>query len=454
MHIHILGICGTFMGGIAVLAKEAGHHVTGCDANVYPPMSTQLTEQGIHLIEGFEADQINLNPDLFVVGNVVSRGNPLMEAILDNDLNYVSGPQWLSEHILKHCRTLAIAGTHGKTTTSSLAAWVLEQAGYQPGFLIGGVAHNLKVSARLPKHFLSAQDKPWFVIEADEYDTAFFDKRSKFIHYHPEIAILNNLEFDHADIFKDLDAIKTQFHHLVRTVPSKGSLVYNDSDDNINDVIQQGSWSHLVPFEKKGLFQLSVSDSQLSLMHQSTQITHTVSWQLLGKHNEMNAKAVATALSVIGLSLESISEGLSSFQGIARRMEVRGSVNGITVYDDFAHHPTAIATTLAGLREKVKNQRIVAVIEPRSNTMKQGVWAETLANSLNGADWVFAYGANLGWDIESALLPLADKLKIDYDIDQLISHICAQVRSGDHILVMSNGGFAGIHQRLLTALAS
>ncbi|MDE2423297.1 MAG: UDP-N-acetylmuramate:L-alanyl-gamma-D-glutamyl-meso-diaminopimelate ligase [Betaproteobacteria bacterium] len=452
MHIHILGICGTFMGGIAVIAKEAGHHVTGCDANVYPPMSTQLKEQGIHLIEGFAAEQINLKPDLFVIGNVVSRGNPLMEAILDHDLNYVSGPQWLSEHILKHCRTLAVAGTHGKTTTSSMAAFILDQAGYQPGFLIGGVAHNLKVSARLPKHFNHSQEKPWFVIEADEYDTAFFDKRSKFIHYHPEVAILNNLEFDHADIFKDIEAIKTQFHHLIRTIPAKGTVVYNEKDDNLQDVIDQGVWSHLAPFQEGGPYQLSVNNAQMTLNHQHSQLTRTFSWQLLGAHNEANAKAVVTALSVVGLDIDSISRGLEGFTGIARRMEVRGIVNDITVYDDFAHHPTAIATTIQGLREKIHHQRILAVIEPRSNTMKQGVWADTLAQSLSEADHVFAYSANIGWDIDSALQSLSNKLTILDDLDQLVSAICKEAKPGDHVLVMSNGGFGGIHERLLSAL--
>jgi UDP-N-acetylmuramate: L-alanyl-gamma-D-glutamyl-meso-diaminopimelate ligase len=377
-----------------------------------------------------------------------------MEAILDNDLDYTSGPQWLSEHILKHCRTLAIAGTHGKTTTTSLAAWILDHAGYAPGFLIGGVAHNLNVSARLPQYFSNTQEKPWFVIEADEYDTAFFDKRSKFIHYHPEIAILNNLEFDHADIFKDLEAIKTQFCHLLRTVPAKGSIIYNDGDSNILDVIAQGTWSHLIPFAKEGPYTISTHDGQITIVHQLSGTKKIVPWSLLGVHNEANARAVVTALSVIGLTIDEISMGLERFKGIARRMEVKGTVNHITVYDDFAHHPTAIATTISGLREKVKEQRILAVIEPRSNTMRQGVWAESLPLSLAEADYIFVYSANLGWDIESALNPLKTKLITSDKLDHLVDQICVQAKPGDHILVMSNGGFGGIHQRILSALQS
>jgi UDP-N-acetylmuramate: L-alanyl-gamma-D-glutamyl-meso-diaminopimelate ligase len=456
MHIHILGVCGTFMGGVAVLAQAAGHRVTGCDAHVYPPMSTQLTEQGITLIEGFDADQIRLKPDLYVIGNVVSRGNPLMEAILDLGLPYVSGPQWLSEHILEHCQVLAVAGTHGKTTTASIAAWVLHEAGLQPGFLIGGVPGNFAISARLPVHFSShsaLQDKPWFVIEADEYDTAFFDKRSKFVHYHPRVAILNNLEYDHADIFPNLEAIITQFHHLVRTVPHQGLLVVNGRDDNLKRVLEKGCWTPVNYFGETGN---GVRPRAGSDPNSAVDVALANEWGLtpmLGEHNRMNALAVIKAVSYMGIAEEAALQALQQFKGIKRRMEVRGTVARVTVYDDFAHHPTAIETTLAGLRKKVGSARILAVIEPRSNTMKQGVWADALAPSLAIADQVFCYAADLGWDVAAALQPLGKALHIETHLDTLVDSIISNAKPGDHILVMSNGGFGGIHNKILEQLA-
>lgn len=452
MHIHILGICGTFMGGVAVLAKEAGHRVTGCDAGVYPPMSTQLQAQGIELIEGFDPEQIHLKPDLFVVGNVVSRGNPLMEEILNRGLPYQSGPQFLAEQILSHCRVLAVAGTHGKTTTASMAAWVLEDAGYKPGFLIGGVPSNFGISARLPD--ITQSQRPWFVIEADEYDTAFFDKRSKFVHYHPTVAILNNLEYDHADIFPDLAAIKTQFHHLVRTVPQQGLLVVNGEDANLDEVLAMGSWTPVVRFGGTGNPQATCTTEGRLKITAPGEASRETPWQMLGQHNANNALAVIQAATHLGIAAETALAGLSRFSGVARRMEVRGKVNGVTVYDDFAHHPTAIQTTLAGLRKRVGNARILAVIEPRSNTMKMGVWADSLAASLKLADGVFCYSKDLGWNVGAALSPLSPAAVLSEDLQQLVAAICHEARPGDHVLIMSNGGFGGIHLKLLDALKS
>jgi UDP-N-acetylmuramate: L-alanyl-gamma-D-glutamyl-meso-diaminopimelate ligase len=442
MHIHILGICGTFMGGIAVLAKQAGHTVTGCDANVYPPMSTQLEAQGIALTEGFSPDQIGIEPDVFVIGNVVSRGNPLMEAILDRGLPYVSGPQWLAENVLRDKWTLAVAGTHGKTTTSAMLAWILEDAGLNPGFLIGGVPQNFGVSARLT-------DSPFFVVEADEYDTAFFDKRSKFVHYCPRTAVLNNLEFDHADIFPDLAAIETQFHHLVRTVPGTGLIVANGREESLNRVLARGCWT---PVEYFGTAQgWTIGAAETIAFKEEYQ--GTLRWELLGEHNRMNALAAVAAARHAGVPAQLGIEALGRFRNVKRRMEVRGSVNGITVYDDFAHHPTAIATTLAGLRGKVGAARILAVLEPRSNTMKLGVMKDALPASLEDADRVFCYGANLGWDAAAALAPLGEKASTHDDLAQLVDTLIDLAQPGDHILVMSNGGFGGIHEKLLAALA-
>ena len=460
MHIHILGICGTFMGGIAVLAKQEGHRVTGCDANVYPPMSTQLEAQGIELIEGFSPNQIKLNPDIYVIGNVVSRGNPLMEEILNQGLPYISGPQWLSENVLQDKWVLAVAGTHGKTTTSSMLAWILEYAGLAPGFLIGGVPENFGVSARLPQ--APKQDSksisPFFVIEADEYDTAFFDKRSKFVHYRPRTAILNNLEFDHADIFDDLPAIEKQFHHLVRIVPQNGLVVVNGREDSIKRVIANGCWTPVEQFGADADWQANNIDANGSFdVLFKGQRQARVSWDMLGEHNRMNALACIAAARHVGVAPCIAIEALGEFKNVKRRMETKGVVNNITVYDDFAHHPTAIETTVAGLRAKVGDfkstgARILAVLEPRSNTMKLGVMKDALPTSLKNADLVFCYGANLGWDAAEALKPIKNKAQTFENLENLVTAIAKSAKSGDHILVMSNGGFGGIHQKILDSL--
>ncbi|MEA3117656.1 MAG: UDP-N-acetylmuramate: L-alanyl-gamma-D-glutamyl-meso-diaminopimelate ligase [Paraburkholderia sp.] len=459
MHIHILGICGTFMGGLAVLARAAGHTVTGCDAGVYPPMSTQLESQGILLIEGYGAEQLDaLEPDLFVIGNVVSRGNPLMEAILDRGLPYVSGPQWLGEHVLAGKWVLAVAGTHGKTTTSSMLAWLLEDAGLNPGFLIGGVPLNFGISARLT-------DSSFFVIEADEYDTAFFDKRSKFVHYRPRTAILNNLEYDHADIFPDLPAIETQFHHLVRTVPRVGRLVVNGREAALERVLARGAWSEVERFGVDGGWLAApVRDGEPVDEHFAVywqgQCIGAVDWQVQGEHNRLNALAAIAAARHVGVPAAQAARSLASFRNVKRRMEVRGSVDGVTVYDDFAHHPTAIEMTIAGLRTRIgANARILAVLEPRSNTMKLGVMKAQLPGSLSGADLVFGYGAPsgrdaLGWNLGETLAPLGAKAQAFGDIEALVDAVTTAVRAGDHVLVMSNGGFGGVHHKLLDALSA
>ena len=459
MHIHILGICGTFMGGIAVLAKQAGHRVTGCDANVYPPMSTQLEAQGIELIEGFSPEQTKLYPDIYVIGNVVSRGNQLMEEILYQGLPYISGPQWLAENVLQGKWVLAVAGTHGKTTTSSMLAWVLEYAGLAPGFLIGGVPENFGVSARLPKQ--PKQDakstSPFFVIEADEYDTAFFDKRSKFVHYRPRTAVLNNLEFDHADIFDDLAAIQKQFHHLVRTVPALGLVVANNQA-SLDEVLAKGCWSALEKFGHAAGWQIQNVDAQgrFDVIFNGER-QGNLSWGLMGEHNRMNALAVIAAARHVGVAPCIAIEALSEFKNVKRRMEVRGVVNNITVYDDFAHHPTAIETTVAGLKASIHEARsagkIIAVLEPRSNTMKLGVMKDALPASLKDADLVFCYGANLGWDAAEALKSIAKKAKTFDDLTMLVEAIKQAAKPGDHILVMSNGGFGGIHQKILDSIS-
>ncbi len=459
MHIHILGICGTFMGGVAVLAQAAGHRVTGCDAQVYPPMSTQLEQQGIQLIEGYGADQLALQPDLFVIGNVVSRGNVLMEAILDRALPYVSGPQWLAENILGHCRVLAVAGTHGKTTTASLVAWMLEQGGFAPGFLIGGVPTNFSCSARLPKDWKplrqNLQDMPWFVIEADEYDTAFFDKRSKFVHYRPRLAILNNLEYDHADIFPDVQAIQVQFHHLIRMLPAQGLLVVNGQDERLATTLQWGCWTPVDYFGASGPWQLQGLPNNGLALSCAGQVLATVpAWALLGEHNRLNALAALMATRFTGMDPVVALHSLASFRGVRRRMEILGTVRGVTVLDDFAHHPTAIQTTVAGLKQTLTpEQRILAVIEPRSNTMKQGVWAAALAPSLEQADLVFCYSAQLGWDVDKALSSLGERALTFNRMDDLIKAIAVRAKRGDQVLVMSNGGFGGLHARLLAQLA-
>ena len=459
MHIHILGICGTFMGGIAQLARAAGHRVTGCDAGVYPPMSTQLEAAGIGLIEGYGVEQLELQPDCFVIGNAVSRGNPLLEEILDRGLPYVSGPQWLADNVLQGRWVLAVAGTHGKTTTSSMLAWILEEAGLSPGFLIGGVPMNFGVSARLSG---KNSDSPFFVIEADEYDTAFCDKRSKFIHYRPRTAVLNNLEFDHADIFADLAAIETQFHHLVRTLPRQGLVVSNAGEESLERVLARGCWTPVERFNSEAGWHAlgDDADGSLSLMRGS-ELVGSTQWDLSGAHNRANAVAALLAARHVGVPFEQGLAALSRFENVKRRMELRGSVRGVSVYDDFAHHPTAIATTVAGLKRKIGGAapseaaapRILAVLEPRSNTMKLGVMKAQLPGSLVDADRVFCYAANLGWDAAGALAPMGDKAVVADDLEVLVKRIVEAARPGDHILVMSNGGFGGIHGKLLEALA-
>jgi len=460
MHIHILGICGTFMGGLAVLARQAGHKVTGCDANVYPPMSTQLEEQGIALIEGFGAEQIALQPDLYVIGNVVSRGNPLMEEILNRGLPYTSGPQWIGEHILRHRWVLAVAGTHGKTTTSSMLAWILQDAGYAPGFLIGGVPMNFGISARLGGEGRDGESA-FFVIEADEYDTAFFDKRSKFVHYHARTAILNNLEYDHADIFPDLAAIETQFHHLVRTVPGVGRLVVNAREPALQRVLARGCWSDKELFGARDASGWSLHehhDGSFDVFLDG-ELQGTVQWKLSGEHNRLNALAAIAAARHVGVPPAQAIAALANFESVRRRMEVRGVVDDVTVYDDFAHHPTAIATTVAGLRKQAGgNARILAVLEPRSNTMKLGAMKDALPDSLAEADLVYGYGAAsgkdaLGWSLADALAPLGARAQAFDDIDALVAAVARDARPGDQVLAMSNGGFGGVHQKLLDALA-
>ena len=447
MHIHILGICGTFMGGIAAIAKAGNHRVTGCDLNVYPPMSTQLEAQGIELVEGYGAEQLAFNPDVWVVGNVVTRGNPLMEAVLDRGDRYTSGPQWLAETVLLGRQVLAVSGTHGKTTTSAMLAWILEEAGLAPGFLIGGVPLDFGISARLGTG-------KQFVIEADEYDTAFFDKRSKMVHYRPRVAVLNNIEFDHADIFGDLAAIETQFHHFVRTIPRSGSLVVNGADPAIGRVLARGCWT---PVERFGVgegWSASAVEGRRFEVRRNGKSLGILGFDLQGEHNLQNALAAVAAAHAAGVPAREAIGALARFRGVRRRMELRGTAGGVVVWDDFAHHPTAIATTVSGLREHVGNARILAVLEPRSNTMKSGVMKDRLASSLDQADRVFCYGANLGWDAADALAPLGARARVENELPALVGAILGEARRGDHVLVMSNGGFGGIHDLLLKGLAS
>lgn len=445
MHIHILGVCGTFMGGIAAIARQAGHEVTGCDTNVYPPMSSQLAAQGIKLIEGYDSEQIRIKPDLWVIGNVVTRGTPLIEEILDRNESYVSGPQWLAENILHSKWVLAVAGTHGKTSTSSMLAWILEAAGKQPGFLIGGVPQDFGKSARLT-------GSPLFVIEADEYDTAFFDKRSKFVHYRPRTAVLNNLEFDHADIFHDLAAIEQQFHHFLRTVPRSGLLIVNAADQALERVLKRGCWTPVEHFGVDGGWQAEMLDADAFRVSLAGQEQGRVRWALLGQHNCANALAAIAAARHAGVPAGAACEALGHFKNVKRRMELRGTAGGVTVYDDFAHHPTAIAATLVGLRQKVGKARILAVLEPRSNTMKLGIMKDALPGSLAEADMVYCYSAGLGWNPAEALAPLGARAVCRDNLDALVAMIAAAAKPGDQVLVMSNGGFGGIHQKLLDRL--
>ena len=450
MHIHILGICGTFMAGVALLARAAGHTVSGCDAGVYPPMSTQLAEAGIALREGYDPNQLaEFRPDMIVVGNVMSRGRPIIEEMLNRNLAYTSGPAWLAAHVLRDRHVLAVAGTHGKTSTSSLLAWILEYAGREPGFLIGGIPANFGQSARLGT-------TPLFVVEADEYDTAFFDKRSKFVHYQPRTLILNNLEFDHADIFPDLAAIQRQFHHLLRTVPGNGLIVTNGQDPNLAEVLNRGCWT---PVERFGIGNweartLTPEGSAFEVYYQGS-LQGRAEWTQLGAHNVQNALAALAAAQHVGVPIAEAITALTGFQGVKRRLEVRGTVNGVTVYDDFAHHPTAIATTLAGLRARVGDQPIIAVLEPRSNTMKLGVFKDSLAPALTLADRVVLYQApDLGWDLGAVTAALGSRGQVCHSLEDTLAAIQAQTQPGTQVLIMSNGGFGGIHERLLHTLST
>jgi UDP-N-acetylmuramate: L-alanyl-gamma-D-glutamyl-meso-diaminopimelate ligase len=453
MHVHILGICGTFMGGIAALARAAGHRVTGSDQNVYPPMSDQLQALGIELIQGYDPAQLSLKPDVVVVGNVMSRGNPLIEALLESGIPYTSGPEWLSRHLLADRWTLAVAGTHGKTTTSSILAWILEYAGLNPGFLIGGVPGNFDVTAR-------AGGGKYFVVEADEYDTAFFDKRAKFVHYRPRTAVLNNLEHDHADIYPDVAAIQWQFHQLLRMVPRNGLVVANAGDPNVMHVIDMGCWTPVERFASGAqgdtAWYVAVEPggdySSFAIMEGDRKMAE-VRWPLLGRHNGENALAAVLAARHAGVELQTAVDALREFKGVRRRMEVRGVVNGITVYDDFAHHPTAVATTIDGLRRRIGKARLFAVLEPRSNTMKLGSHQEAIAGSLSEADRVWLYqGSAVKWDVAGAVTSLGDRARVLNDIDALVTELRDASRDGDHVLIMSNGGFEGIHLKLLASL--
>lgn len=452
MHLHILGICGTFMGGIALLARAMGHQVSGSDANVYPPMSSQLEAAGIRLMEGYDPAHLEPAPDVVVVGNTMSRGNPAVEYMLDAGLAYTSGPQWLAEHVLQGRWVLAVAGTHGKTSTASLLAWILEDAGLNPGFLIGGVPCNFGISARLG-------ESPFFVVEADEYDTAFFDKRSKFVHYHPRTLVMNNLEFDHADIFDDLAMIQRQFHHLVRTVPGSGLIITPDDDPALDQVLAMGCWSKLERFgaDGKGLWQarrLSADGSHFQ-PRCGDQSLAEVDWALTGDHSINNALAAIAAARHAGVPARIAVDALGRFKNVKRRMELRGEVRGVRLYDDFAHHPTAIRTTLEGLRAQVGEQRIIAILEPRSNTMRMGIHADQLPTALAAADLVLVYSPpSLDWDAGTVFAPLGKRGEVFSDVASIIETITTAAQPGDHLLVMSNGGFENIHQRLLDRLGA
>ncbi len=446
MHVHILGICGSFMGGIAALAKSLGHTVTGSDRNVYPPMSTQLESLGITLTEGYDVAQFEPEPDMVIIGNAMSRGNPAVEYVLNRNLPYTSGPQWLLDNLLKDRWVLAVAGTHGKTSTSSILAWILEYAGYEPGFLIGGVPENFDVSARVG-------NSNFFVIEADEYDSAFFDKRSKFVHYRPRTLVLNNLEFDHADIFDDLNAIKKQFHHLVRSVPANGLILSEKHDHNMQDVIEMGCWTTQEFINKDWQAQKTTPDgSSFTVFYRGAE-QGEVKWSLIGDHNVHNGLMAIAAAHNVGVTVPMAIASLAEFVNVKRRMEVKGIVENVTVYDDFAHHPTAIKTTVEGLRAKVGVNRILAILEPRSNTMKLGIHKHELTQSWQDSDEVYIFEpANLSWSIDE--VAAASKVPVHnyQDVDKLVEAVIKEAQPSDHILVMSNGGFAGIHAKLLNAL--
>jgi len=452
MHIHILGICGTFMGGIALLARQAGHQVSGSDENVYPPMSTQLADQGIELMQGFDPSHLDNEPDMVVVGNVMSRGNPIIEAVLNRGIAYTSGPQWLSEYVLHDRWVLAVAGTHGKTSTSSMLAWILEDAGLSPGYLIGGIPKNFGLSARFG-------DAPFFVVEADEYDTAFFDKRSKFVHYHPRTLVMNNLEFDHADIFEDLAAIQKQFHHLVRTVPGQGLIVSNAQAPALDEVLDKGCWTpveklYLNSMQRQGWNARDISaDGSSFSIYFDDEKQGELSWDQLGMHNICNGLAAIAAARHAGVPVKHGIDALTRFEGVKRRLELRADINGVRLYDDFAHHPTAIETTLSGMRGRVGEQRIHVLLEPRSNTMRMGIHKQQLAASLQQADSVYMFQPqDIGWDLQQVCTQLSGKAALFDDVDAMVAALQATIKSGDHIIVMSNGGFGGIHAKLEKAL--
>lgn len=449
MHIHILGIGGTFMAGVALLARAAGHQVTGSDLGLYPPMSTQLEQAGIDVMEGYLPEHVQPAPDQVVIGNAMARGNPCVEYVLDAGLAYVSGPQWLAEQVLVGRHVLAVAGTHGKTTTASMLAHILQQSGLEPGYLIGGVPADFGRSAALG-------EGRCFVVEADEYDTAFFDKRSKFVHYRPRTLVLNNLEFDHADIFDDLNAIKRQFHHLVRTVPGAGRIIHNAADKNLDSVLAMGCWTPTDAFNGPGHWQAQplIPDGSVIEVRRAGELVGTLHWQLRGEHNLNNALAALAAAEHVGVSVEQGISALTDFRGVKRRLELLGQPRGIAVYDDFAHHPTAIASTLAGLRASIGEGRILAVFEPRSNTMRAGAHRDTLAGSFSDADQVFVLDSGLDWTVSDVLAPLGESLHVASDVSTLLYQIVEQADSGDIVVVMSNGGFGGIHERLLEALAT
>jgi len=454
MHLHILGICGTFMAGVAALAKAAGHRVTGADSGVYPPMSEQLAALGIEVWEGYDSAQLDPAPDCVLIGNALSRGNPAVELVLNRGISYSSGPQWLAEHVLGNCWVLAVSGTHGKTTTASMLAWILEYAGLMPGFLIGGVPGNFSLSARAP-------GSNFFVVEADEYDTAFFDKRSKFLHYHPRTLVMGNLEFDHADIFPDLEAIKTQFHHLVRTVPGEGLILHNAADANLRSVLEQGCWSATEAFGTSGdggaewqAADVKQGGRRFSILHKGRKVA-TLSWEHGGRHNVSNALAAIAAARHAGVPIATSVSALAGFAGVRRRMELVAELGRLRVYDDFAHHPTAIASTLAGMREAGEPGRIVAILEPRSNTMKMGVHQASLAAALSAADRVLVYqGPGVTWDIRRSLASLGDKLTVHDDTQSIIEQAARELAADDRVVIMSNGGFEGLHKRLATRLVA
>ena len=450
MHIHILGICGTFMAGIAAIAKAQGHKVTGCDLNVYPPMSTQLEQLDIKITEGYDVKQVEIKPDIFIIGNVIARGNPLIESILNQKLKYQSGPQWLYENILHNKWVLAVAGTHGKTTTTAMLAWILEANGLAPGFLIGGIPNNFNVSARLP--ISSNKNSPtFFVIEADEYDTAFFDKRSKFVHYRPNTLILNNLEFDHADIFENIEHIEKHFHHLIRTIPNIGKIIFNNDSLSIKKVLAQGCWSEIEDFGTKGKWtyqKINENEFEVYFQEKSQGI---LKWDLIGHHNVQNALAAIAASKHVGISSDNAISALGKFKNVKKRMELLESIRGINIYDDFAHHPTAIKTTLEGLRSKIGKNRIVAIIEPRSNTMKLGKMKDDLLMSLKEADIIFCFSKNLSWD-PKILFQNISNVNVTNDIDILANKIFDSCQPNDNIIFMSNGGFSGLQNKVIQLL--